>query len=254
MNESVLQFYDELAPDYHYVYSDWKASIQGQSKALHVLLQAEALSPPETILDCSCGIGTQAIGLAQLGYEVHATDLSPRSVERAKQEAASAGVSIQFGVADFRTLGTQIEGTFDVVLSCDNALPHLLTDSDLDLALRNIRAKMKPKGLFLASLRDYDVLVQNRPRSTPPQVMDGEAGRRIVFQVWDWDEDGRTYQVHLFLLRQVGGAWQAVERVTRYRALRREELTDRLREAGFSEIHWHLPEQSGFFQPVVTAC
>ena len=254
MNESVLQFYDELAPDYHYVYADWKASIQGQSKALHALLQAEALSPPETILDCSCGIGTQAIGLAQLGYEVHATDLSPRSVERAKQEAASAGVSIQFGVADFRTLGTQIEGTFDVVLSCDNALPHLLTDSDLDLALRNIRAKMKSKGLFLASLRDYDALAQNRPRSTPPQVIDGETGRRIVFQVWDWDEDGRTYQVHLFLLRQVGGSWQTVERVTRYRALRREELTDRLREAGFSEIHWHLPEQSGFFQPVVTAC
>jgi SAM-dependent methyltransferase len=243
-----------LAPDYHYIYADWKASIQRQSQALHALIQREAKFPAKTLLDCSCGIGTQVIGLAQLGYEVHATDLSPKAIERAQVEAAKAGVTIHFGVADLRSLSTQVAGLFDVVLSCDNALPHLLTNVDLDLALQNVRAKLKPKGLFLASLRDYDELIQRRPRSSPPQVVEGAEGRRIIFQVWDWAADGQSYQLHLFLLRQVGSSWQTVERVTRYRALLREELRERLRQAGFGEAHWYLPEQSGFFQPVVIAC
>jgi hypothetical protein len=38
---SVRDFYDELAHDYHLMFRDWDAG---------------------TVLDCSCGIGTQAIG------------------------------------------------------------------------------------------------------------------------------------------------------------------------------------------------
>jgi len=253
MDESVLAFYDDLAADYHEMYADWQGSIRRQALALEALLRGEGAGPPRHLLDCSCGIGTQAIGLAQLGYEVHATDLSPGAVERAKVEAAKAGVRIAFGVADFRTLNSDVAGVFDVVLSGDNALPHLLTDSDLDLALRNIRAKLEPEGVFLATIRDYDAMVQARPRSGPLQVVDGEHGRRIVFQVWDWEESGRTYRVQLLMLRQVKGAWQTVERVTRYRALQRAELDERLRLAGFSQIRWYQPEQSGFFQPVVVA-
>ncbi|HSD81583.1 MAG TPA: methyltransferase domain-containing protein [Solirubrobacteraceae bacterium] len=43
------------------------------------------------MLDASCGIGTQAIGLARAGFTVTATDISPVSVERCAREAAAAG-------------------------------------------------------------------------------------------------------------------------------------------------------------------
>ncbi|WP_338020292.1 class I SAM-dependent methyltransferase [Paenibacillus marchantiae] len=79
-----------------------------------------------SLLDCSCGIGTQAIGLAKYGYNVSATDVSPDSVKRAEKEAASRGVNINFGVADFRSLDTDLTGVFDIVLSADNAIPHHL--------------------------------------------------------------------------------------------------------------------------------
>ena len=39
----------------------------------------------------------------------------------------------------------------------------------------------------------------------------------------------------------------------RYRALTRNELTAALESAGFARITWHEPEQSGYFQPIVTA-
>ena len=53
---------------------------------------------PWSVLDCSCGIGTQAIGLALHGHRVHATDLSPVSVDCARRESAEFGVAMTFGV------------------------------------------------------------------------------------------------------------------------------------------------------------
>lgn len=74
----VVDFYDGFAADYHLVYGDdWESAVERHGEALARLirgLRPEALD----VLDCSCGIGTQAIGLARRGYRVHGTDLSPR--------------------------------------------------------------------------------------------------------------------------------------------------------------------------------
>ena len=122
-------FYDGFTEDYHLVYEDWNAAVERQGAALDRLIRAIHKNPVD-VLDCSCGIGTQAIGLARLGYRVQGTDISERSLERARVEAARLGVDISFAACDFRDLNP-VEGAFDVVISCDNAIPHLLTDDDL---------------------------------------------------------------------------------------------------------------------------
>ncbi len=132
MEESTLRFYDELADEYHLISTDWRESVLRQASLLDNLIRAETRA--RDVLDCACGIGTQAIGLALRGYTVHATDLSPLAIKRAKREAASFGVSIKFGVADFRSLHADVAGEYDVVIACDNALPHLLGDEDLRFA------------------------------------------------------------------------------------------------------------------------
>jgi SAM-dependent methyltransferase len=253
MANSVLDFYEQLAEDYHLIFADWRRSLSRQGEVLHRLLQAELGPGPQTLLDASCGIGTQALGLASLGHRVHATDLSPASVQRAAREAQALGVPLTTGVADLRTLDAQVPGTFDAVLSCDNALPHLLSDEELRATTHAIAAKLRPGGVFLASIRDYDRLLEERPRATQPQVIDSPEGRRLVFQVWDWAEDGRTYTFSLFLVRQRGEQWETVRHETVYRALRRVELDAALGAAGFTHIHWHEPADSGFYQPLVTA-
>src|SRR5918998_1493903 len=255
MADSVREFYDELAENYHLIFADWHGSMRRQAAALDTLIASDLGPGPHAVLDCACGIGTQAIGLALLGHQVHATDLSPRAVARAEREATARGASLSFGVADLRTLATQVSGEFDVVLACDNALPHLLTDDDLRLAVDNMAAKLRSGGLFLASIRDYDRLVQERPRGEGPRVFDDSRGRRITFQVWDWTDDGSSYRLHQFLVRQDGAAWHTDHFSIIYRALRPPDLVAALRHAGFAlaTIHWHEPEETGFFQPAVTA-
>src|SRR5688572_1159950 len=97
----VRTFYGDLAPDYHLMFEDWKASVLRQGMVLDQLIRKTFDPTPVSILDCSCGIGTQSIGLALRGYQVHATDLTPSAVERAVQEASRFGVSFTTGVADF---------------------------------------------------------------------------------------------------------------------------------------------------------
>src|SRR5215468_9252965 len=88
-SDEALAFYDQLAAQFHLVYGDWRGrAVPHQGAVFDAVLRA-ALGPgPFTVLDCACGIGTQAIGLALLGHQVHATDLSPRAVDRAAREAA----------------------------------------------------------------------------------------------------------------------------------------------------------------------
>jgi SAM-dependent methyltransferase len=255
MEDSAQTFYDALAERYHLIYADWRQSMRRQAAALDRLM-GEILGPgPHAILDCACGIGTQAIGLALLGHRVHATDSSPAAVARAEREAATLGASLTFAVADLRTLAAQIADEFDVVLACDNALPHLLTDTDLHLAVANMAAKLRPGGLLLASLRDYDRLAQERPPGEGPRVIDDIRGRRIAFQVWDWADDGSRYRLHQFLLSQDSAGWQTEHFQTDYRALLAADLVTALRRAGFplAGVRWQEPEESGFFQPIVTA-
>jgi len=253
MNDSVLDFYDQLTSDYHLLFADWHKSVLWQSEVLDLLIRAEMGDPPHQVLDCTCGIGTQALGLAQRGYRVHGTDLSPQAIERALREAQALGVSATFAIADVRTLPAQVEGTFDVVLSCDNALPHLLSDDDLERAARGMAAKLRSGGLLLASIRDYDALARERAPSTLPRVIDNAHGRRIVFQVWDWSPDGRSYQVHQFIIQGAGKDWQTRHYTTEYRALLRDEFSAILQAGGLTKVRWLMPQESGYYQSIVTA-
>ncbi|WP_422661256.1 class I SAM-dependent methyltransferase [Paenibacillus sp. EC2-1] len=169
MDESVLDFYNDLTEDYHLIFVDWHHAISWQGEVLSKFIHSklECLSKEVTsLLDCSCGIGTQAIGLANHGFKVTGTDLSPVSIARARIEADSFGVEINFGIADFRSLEKDVSGVYDVVLSADNAVPHLLTDKDLYLAVSNMYSKVKDNGMLLISIRDYNELVKEKPRVT----------------------------------------------------------------------------------------
>ena len=99
-----LEFYDELADSYHLIGASWDDMVRTQGKVLDRLIREILRLDYIKILDWSCGIGTQAIGLALQGYEVRATDLSPKAVARAELEAARLGAVVSFGVADFRHL------------------------------------------------------------------------------------------------------------------------------------------------------
>lgn len=247
-------FYDWLAAEYDAVYADWEGSVRRQAVALNTLIRAELESESTRVLDCTCGVGTQALGLASLGLSVVGTDISKESIQRARIEADARGLHVEFHVADVRSLSVSQAGPFDVVLSADNALPHLTSDDDLRLALQRMLHHVRPGGLLVASIRDYDATLRERPAATSPTHSIADGVRRVTFQLWHWDRDGRSYDLEMFLLREMApGEWKVDSRRAGYRAITRADLSTILEDLGLESVRWHLPATSGFFQPIVTA-
>lgn len=246
----MADFYDELADDYHLIYPDWDASIRRQGDALGALIGRDRA----VVLDCSCGIGTQALGLALCGYHVTGTDLSRRAVARAAREAAHRNLSLRTAAADMRRLPFP-DGRFDVVVCADNSLPHLLTEQDAHAALTEMCRVLRPAGLLLVSTRPYDDLLRDRPVSTPPQVhRTADSGERTVtFQLWHWHEDGEHYDLEHFQLLPAGAGWRVQVRRTTYWALGRDRLAGLAAEAGFVDLGWRMPQETGFFQQLLVA-
>jgi SAM-dependent methyltransferase len=248
---SVARFYDELADDYHLIYADWEASVRRQGQALDAQLGRERAM----VLDCSCGIGTQAVGLALRGHRVVGTDLSARAAARAAREGARRSVPLVTAAADMRRLPFA-DARFDAVVCADNSLPHLLTEPDVRTALTEMRRVLRPGGRLLLSTRPYDELLRERPSSTPPQVHPPVGGgqRTITFQLWHWHDDGERYDLEHFQLLPADGEWRVEVRRTTYWALRSDRLAGLVSDAGFDDVRWRTPRETGFFQPLLTAC
>jgi hypothetical protein len=66
--------------------------------------------PKARILDCSCGLGTFAISLAKLGYEVSGSDGRPGMIEQANLATRNAGVNVPLNCCTWEELPTQIHG------------------------------------------------------------------------------------------------------------------------------------------------
>jgi glycine/sarcosine N-methyltransferase len=249
---AVVDFYEGLAADYHLVYGDrWEDAVEQQGAALDRLIRGERPDASD-VLDCSCGIGTQAIGLARRGYRVTGTDISERSIERARVEAARLGADVSLGVADFRDLAP-VAGDFDVVISCDNAIPHLLDDAEVSQALGAMRSKLRPGGLLVISTRDYDKALVERSAVAPPLLVAGPP-RRVVVRLHDWDgPESPLYTVRFFVLTEQDGSWALTHHSGRYRALTAGALTRSAQDAGFDAVTWRTGEEVGYHQPVMTA-
>jgi hypothetical protein len=141
---------------------------------------------------------------------------------------------------------------FDAVICMDNALPHLLNEADLTQAAGQIRAKLRIGGTFLASIRDYDAILAQPPVVQGPAFYSDEGKRRIVFQVWDW-QDVRRYVFHMYITRETSAGWTNFHGASEYRAVLREEITGILASRGFTNIRWRFTAETGFYQPIVIA-
>ena len=243
-------FYDSLASQYEKLFFDWQAAVREQAVLLDKLFSENGLDRSRSVLDCACGIGTQAIGLAALGYAVTGSDISGCELEEAKRRAAEASAPIRLEHADFRVLDAVFSERFDIVICMDNALPHMLSKQDLAQAIASILGRVAEGGIFVGSIRDYDAMLRNKPPYSPPYIHKTDRGRRVSFQTWDWE--GEHYKFTQYIIDDED-ALQVSKFDCEYRAVCRAELTELLLWHGAGSVEWKFPEETGFYQPIVIA-
>ncbi len=106
-----------------------------------------------TFLDLGTGPGTQAIALAELGFDVTATDVSATAVDKAAKRAARRGVAARFVRDD--VLDTRLAGPFD--LAFDRGCFHVLAPGDRPRYVAELAKLLRPAGLlFLKCFSDQE--------------------------------------------------------------------------------------------------
>ncbi len=223
-----------------------------QGDALGSLIEAElAQSQPldARILDAACGIGTQTLPLAARGFRLVARDLSPAAVARLQREANARRLPVDAAVADMRQVGTSVVGSFDVVLAFDNSLAHLLTDDDLCTALRQFLGALRPGGVFLCSVRDYDKVQRGEPATHSYGVREHHGERFRLRHEWSWD-DPMHYRATFIVDRETpDGTVSELCIRSEFYAVSTERLLELMRVAGFQGCR---RIDTTIYQPILT--
>ena len=130
------------------------------------LVQRHAAGPGRA-LDLGCGCGPASVELAKMGHEVVGLDLSPTMVERARRQAARAGLAdrCRFQCADVAATDLPAHW-FDVIV----ALGFIEYFDEPRAMLQRIRQWLCPEGI---------VILQTSNRLRLTHLLKGKARRRV---------------------------------------------------------------------------
>lgn len=175
----------------------WDSGISPPELMAHI-----ASHSPGRALDLGCGTGTNAITLAQHGWQVIGVDFALKAIATAKRKAKAAGLHIDFRVDDVSRLNG-IAGQFDLIL--DIGCFHGLSEEGRRHYALRIQQLLAANGVFML----YAMIRQDQRQDTGIT-----------------DADLALFQPELAILKREDGvnavrggrpsAWLTWQRQTRY--------------------------------------
>ena len=173
--------------DQRYIQSDtpWDSGVPSQQ--LQSFL-AEGKVKPGRVLELGCGTGTNALFLAQLGFDVTAVDLSKAALEHAREKAAQAKVKINFVEADVTAMPPDLGGPFPFVF--DRETYHIVRKINLSCFQTMLANMVEPAGFYLVLAGNANTL--DAPEKGPPIVRAAEVASELELNSFDLIELKQT--------------------------------------------------------------
>ena len=200
--------YTALAEVYDFLVPEALLTPEGSAAAFEVVI-AE-LEPGARVLDCACGTGTLAAGLALRGFDVSASDASPDMVARTR----ALGVR-----AEVRRWEELDGGPFDAVLCVGNSITHA---QDRRAALAGMRGVAHDGALLAVTSRNWE-----RPQEAGEDVVERGGRQALVRRRWIGSHPP-AFEIEVTLEGEV-----YAERLT-YWPFTHDELDADLRAAGWT--------------------
>lgn len=217
--EALAVSYDRLTNDV-----DYEATVAFYQE----ILNREGLHP-RTAVDLACGTGSVAALLARNGLKVIGVDMSEEMLTVAQQKAAQLPRAPQFICQRLEQLW--LPRGVDLAVCALDSLDYI-TDPDLcRQAIRRIYKALNPGGIFI-----FDVNTPEKLRAMDGQVFLDED--EDVYCVWrgEFDENTNICSYGMDLFQRRGKLWQRSFEEHQEYAYSQQQLTDYLKEAGFTHI------------------
>jgi glycine/sarcosine N-methyltransferase len=239
VSNDTTAFYDAIAEHYPLFFRDWETQLDREGLSLRSVFRNKGV---ERVLDAACGAGTQAIGLAKLGFQVVACDPSAGMLKKAHDIAEAYGVldKLEFQRIDFVNLPDVVKGPFDAIVCKGNSLPHLLLDEEIETTLLIFYELLRPGGLLVIGMRDFAPFMEDRPEFIPgiAHKDEDDGSEFITFDLWEWHDGPPVIATqNLYIVQGVErGGFKTVKRRVQYRPLSTDEVKVVLLEQGFEDV------------------
>lgn len=143
--------------------------------------------PTAKILDIGCGMGREAFGLHDMGFDLTGVDISEKAIKAANKFASDSNRQISFLVADGMDLPFQ-HNSFDVVVIWAQTLGIVYKEDNQIAFLKECNRILKTGGIISFSGHDREYL-----ESAYPQFLSGKkfypfAGNRIYWEMFTVNE------------------------------------------------------------------
>lgn len=136
---------------------------------------------------------------------------------------------------------------FDIVISCGNSVPHLLSDKDILASFRQLYQCTRPGGGCIITVRDYEKEDFSKQQVKPYGIREVNGIRWLLWQVWD--PHPPTYDVTLYFAEDRGGAECRTHIMrSKYYAVSIPSLMKMMRYSGFDDV---IRLDDRFFQPII---
>ena len=108
----------------------------------------------KTVLDLTCGTGSQVFFLKRCGYEIIGSDFSPALLKIARAKAKEEKMNIKFIDGDMRNIRV---GRFDAAITMFNAVGHL-SKSGFEKAMKNIHRNLNDDGIYVFDIFNLEAM------------------------------------------------------------------------------------------------
>jgi glycine/sarcosine N-methyltransferase len=184
--------YTDFAADYEWLFPDevvGTTPVPGATSpgARDLLAEAIATLPAGApVLDCACGIGTDALALARRGFTVTATDGSSSMVAMARERLAASPSEVNVFQARWEDLPARLTDRFDLAICLGNALVHTGSRPAMAESLQAMRAVLKPAGSIIVDSRNWELMYTSPwPRIlTASHVRERRGVRCACLYIW----------------------------------------------------------------------
>ncbi len=174
--------------------------------------------------------------LTEMGYIVDGIDISPDMVCKAKMNLDERGLKADVRVCDVKAVN--VDKKYDCVLSMGNSLPHEFGDENLLKALTNMYEALRPGGVCVIHMENYDRLYEDKERFIPSIYRRTKDGAEVFIFAIDYYDEKVVFNI-LSVIEKGGRPPQFDVDVVEYDPIKLDRLKTLIMKAGFTEMKFY---------------
>lgn len=218
---------------------NWKALLARESP---LYSRAFSFCNAKNVLELGSGCGQRSVMFAEWGFDVIGVDESRVNVDKSRQLAerhhlniGESGGVVRFATNDFESISDILGGEqVDAIVCANDVLSSVESLDQLRRLLHEVSEMLVPSGVIVLELVNNTHYIQQKIRSTVPEVFDTQEGTKVFFRVMDYPAGSTTFSSDTIALsRGVTGEWSAQSSRKRHLFISSAGIAHELFDAGF---------------------